>query len=206
MRMHKIRGLYAVTPDIANTALLCQMVEAALQGGASVVQYRNKVADKNLQFTQAKALLKICQQYQIPLIINDNLMLAKMIGADGVHLGASDGEVSVARETLGADKIIGVSCYNQILLAVSAAEQGASYVAFGACFASNTKPNAPTTSLALFDEAKQLNIPIVAIGGIDLQNAHLLKAAGANAIAVVNALFASKNITQTATEFKHLFN
>ncbi len=206
MRMHKIRGLYAVTPDIANTALLCQMVEAALQGGASVVQYRNKVADKNLQFIQAKALLKICQQYQIPLIINDNLMLAKMIGADGVHLGASDGEVSVARETLGADKIIGVSCYNQILLAVSAAEQGASYVAFGACFASNTKPNAPTTSLALFDEAKQLNIPIVAIGGIDLQNAHLLKAAGANAIAVVNALFASKNITQTATEFKHLFN
>jgi len=206
MRMHKIRGLYAVTPDIANTALLCQMVEAALQGGASVVQYRNKVADKNLQFTQAKALLKICQQYQIPLIINDNLMLAKMIGADGVHLGASDGEVSVARETLGADKIIGVSCYNQIALAVSVAEQGASYVAFGACFASNTKPNAPTTSLALFDEAKQLNIPIVAIGGIDLQNAHLLKAAGANAIAVVNALFASKNITQTAIEFKHLFN
>lgn len=206
MRMHKIRGLYAVTPDIANTALLCQMVEAALQGGASVVQYRNKVADKNLQFTQAKALLKICQQYQIPLIINDNLMLAKMVGADGVHLGASDGEVSVARETLGADKIIGVSCYNQIALAVSVAEQGASYVAFGACFASNTKPNAPTASLALFDEAKQLNIPIVAIGGIDLQNAHLLKAAGANAIAVVNALFASKNITQTATEFKHLFN
>ena len=204
--MHKIQGLYAVTPDIDDTQLLCKMVESALQGGADLVQYRNKLADKNVQFAQASALLNICQRYHKPLIINDDAMLAKKIDADGVHLGATDGDIGAARKLLGANKIIGASCYNQIALAESAAAQGATYIAFGACFASSTKPNAPVASLALLNEAKKLNLPIVAIGGITLQNAQLLKQAGANAIAVVNALFSSQNIAQTATDFKQLFN
>ena len=204
--MRKIQGLYAVTPDISDTPLLCQMVDAALQGGVNLVQYRNKLANQHLQFEQASALLKICRQYQTLLIINDDVMLAKRIDADGVHLGKSDGEIAMARTILGADKIIGASCYNQIELAKNAATQGASYIAFGACFASSTKPNAPTASLTLFKEAKKLNLPIVAIGGITLQNAHVVKDAGAHAIAVVNALFSSQNIAQTATQFKHIFN
>lgn len=204
--MHKIQGLYAVTPDINDTELLCQMVTAALQGGADVVQYRNKLADKHLQFLQASALLSICQQNDTPFIVNDDVLLAKTINADGVHLGADDGEIATARSILGVDKIIGASCYNQILLAENAVAQGATYVAFGACFTSGTKPNAPPASLSLFKEAKKLNLPMVAIGGITLQNAHLLKDAGATTIAVVNALFASENIAQTAAQFKQLFN
>ena len=203
---HHIQGLYAVTPDTADTAQLCQMVEAALQGGVNVLQYRNKLADKPLQLLQARALLNLCQRYQTPLIINDDVALAKAINADGVHLGASDGEIKAARALLGDDKIIGASCYNQLALAEEAVKNGASYVAFGACFASSTKPNAPVADHALFSQAAYLNVPRVAIGGITLANAHLLKQAGADAIAVINALFSAENITKTATEFNQIFN
>jgi thiamine-phosphate pyrophosphorylase len=206
LQPHKIQGLYAITPDTPDTALLLVKVEAALQGGISILQYRNKLADHKLQTQQARALLPLCRHYQIPLIINDSVKLCLALDADGVHLGADDGNLAEVRATLGADKILGASCYNRFDLALSAQQAGADYVAFGACFASSTKPNAPVADLALFSQARaQLNIPSVAIGGITTENAHQVIQAGANAIAVINALFAAEDVKQKAQQFSALF-
>lgn len=201
-----IKGLYAITPDTADTSLLAEMVRQAITGGAQIVQYRNKLADAALQYEQASALLPICKQANVPLIINDDVALCQSLGADGVHLGGTDGDIAAARQLLGASKIIGASCYNRLELAQQAAAQGASYVAFGACFGSSTKPNAAAASLDLFAQAKHLNVPMVAIGGITLQNVALVKQAGADAVAVINALFASPDIAATAKEFSQLLN
>lgn len=201
-----IQGLYAVTPDTADTQLLCDMVTLALEGGANIVQYRNKQANAGLQHVQASALLTICRQRDVPLIINDDAALCELLDADGVHLGGTDGDIAAARKLLGPGKIIGASCYNRLELAQQAAEQDASYVAFGACFGSSTKPNAAVASLDLFAQAKQLNLPTVAIGGITLDNVHSVKNAGADAAAVINALFGSNDIKATATQFVQLFN
>ena len=201
-----IKGLYAVTPDTLNTEQLCLKVEQALQGGASMLQYRNKAADTSLRLRQATALLALCRSYQVPLIINDHLDLCAQIDADGLHIGATDCDLGAARRLLGADKILGASCYNRLDLAIQAEQAGASYAAFGACFASNTKPNAPVASLDLFALAKQkINIPLVAIGGITLENAPQVLQAGASAIAVVGALFGADDITASSQQFSHLF-
>jgi thiamine-phosphate pyrophosphorylase len=138
--------------------------------------------------------------------VNDDVALCQLLDADGVHLGATDGDIAAARKLLGASKIIGASCYNRFDLAEQAEAQGANYVAFGACFSSSTKPHAPVANLDLFAQAKQLHLPTVAIGGITIENAHLVKQAGADAVAVINALFGSNNIEKTATEFTRLFN
>jgi thiamine-phosphate pyrophosphorylase len=200
-----IQGLYAVTPDIENTDLLLEKVTLVLQGGARVLQYRNKLADASLREDQASALLPICRQYHAPLIINDDVALCQFLDADGVHLGGADGDIAAARQLLGAHKIIGASCYNRLDLAEQAAAQGASYIAFGACFASSTKPHAPVAPLDLFTQAKHLGLPIVAIGGVTLENARLVIQSGADAVAVINALFASSDVTATASEFNQLF-
>ena len=202
-----IRGLYAVTPDEPDTDLLLCKVEATLQGGISVLQYRNKFASHKLQTQQARAILPLCRQYQVPFIINDSIKLCLTLDADGVHLGGDDGNLIEARARLGADKILGASCYNRFDLALSAQEAGADYVAFGACFASSTKPNAPVASLDLFKRAKsELTIPAVAIGGITLQNAPQALKAGANAIAVINAIFNSDDIKLMTQKFSVLFS
>ena len=190
-----ISGLYAVTPDEADTTLLLAMVEAALQGGVSVLQYRNKLANHKLKTQQARAILSLCRQYKIPMIINDSIKLCLTLDADGVHLGGDDGNLIEARARLGTKKILGASCYNRFDLALCAQQAGADYVAFGACFASSTKPNAPVATLDLFKQAKaQLTVPAIAIGGITLENANLVIAAGADAIAVINAIFNTSNI------------
>jgi thiamine-phosphate pyrophosphorylase len=202
----KIHGLYAITPDEQNTTILCAKVEAALQGGVSMVQYRNKVVLADHRLPQAKALLALCRAYNVPLIINDHLDLCAQIDADGVHLGASDYDLSAARSLLGDDKIIGASCYNQLELAMSAEKAGASYVAFGACFASSTKPNAPVASLDLIKQAKlQLDIPIVAIGGITIENAPQVLAAGADALAVITDIFLKSDIQAMSARYSRLF-
>ena len=202
-----IKGLYAVTPDGLGTELLCKKVMAALQGGASMVQYRNKVADASLRLRQATALLALCRSHGVPLIINDHLDLCAKIDADGLHLGATDCDLGAARRLLGKHKILGASCYNQLNLAINAEQAGANYAAFGACFVSGTKPNAVSTPLSLITEAKQkISIPLVAIGGIDLQNASQVIRAGADAIAVVGALFSADDITQASQQFTQLFN
>jgi thiamine-phosphate pyrophosphorylase len=202
-----ISGLYAVTPDEPDTDLLLSKVEAALQGGVSVLQYRNKFASHKLQTQQARAILPLCRQYQVPFIINDSIKLCLTLDADGVHLGGDDGNLIEARARLGADKILGASCYNRFDLALGAQEAGADYVAFGACFASSTKPNAPVAGLDLFKLAKmQLHIPAVAIGGITLENALSVIQSGASAIAVINAVFNADDIKLTTQQFTQLFN
>jgi thiamine-phosphate pyrophosphorylase len=201
-----IKGLYAVTPDMADTDLLLQKVEAALQGGINMLQYRNKAANHKLQTQQARAILPLCRQYNVPLIINDSVKLCLTLDADGLHLGADDGKLNEVRIRIGKDKILGASCYNRFDLALSAQQQGASYVAFGACFASSTKPNAPVASLGLFTRAKtELKIPTVAIGGITLQNAPQVISAGANAIAVINAIFGADDVKLVSQQFSKVF-
>ena len=200
-----IRGIYAVTPDILDTQLLCELVCAVIAGGASLVQYRNKQANHALQVQQARALLPICRHHQVPLIINDSIKLCLTLGADGVHLGADDGDLVLARARLGANKILGASCYNRFELAQSAEQAGADYVAFGACFASSTKPNAPVANLDLFNQAKKLLIPSVAIGGITLKNAPLVVEAGASALAVISAIFSADNVKSTTQKFSQLY-
>lgn len=200
-----IQGLYAVTPDVEDTDWLLEKVALTLQGGASLVQYRNKQANAELRYAQASALLPLCKQYKTPLIINDDVALCQMLDADGVHLGGTDGDIAAARRLLGAQKVIGASCYNRIELAEQAKVQGASYIAFGACFVSGTKPHAPVASLDLFVQAKHLGLPIVGIGGVTLENAQLAIQAGADAIAVINSLFASPDVKATAAKFNRLF-
>jgi thiamine-phosphate pyrophosphorylase len=205
-RPYNISGVYAVTPNDLDTARLCKNVESALRGGVTMVQYRNKVADAALRLMQASALLALCRSFKVPLVINDHLDLCAQIDADGLHLGATDCDLGAARRLLGADKIIGASCYNQLDLALNAERSGASYVVFGACFSSDTKPNAVNVPLSLYTEAKQkINIPIVAIGSITLDNALQVIESGANSIALIGGLFNTKNIQETSQQFAHLF-
>lgn len=206
MPPHEIQGLYAITPDEADTDILLRKVETALQGGIHVLQYRNKLANHKLQTQQARAILPLCRQYNVPLIINDSVKLCLTLDAEGVHIGADDGNLAEIRARLGTNKILGASCYNRFDLALSAQQAGADYIAFGACFASSTKPNAPVASLDLFKQAQaQLNIPAVAIGGITLTNAPSVIEAGASAIAVINAIFGAADVKSQTSTFSQLF-
>ena len=203
---HRISGLYAVTPDGADTPALLAGVEAALSGGARLLQYRNKSADAALRLTQGRALLALCRQYQVPLIINDHLELALALDAQGLHVGGEDGPVAEARKRLGRDKILGVSCYGRIENGRAAAEAGATYVAFGGFFPSKVKPGAARTPVSLLGEAKRaVKLPVVAIGGITLDNAPQLISAGADAVAVISALFEAADVRATAQRFTNLF-
>jgi thiamine-phosphate pyrophosphorylase len=200
-----IRGLYAVTPDEPDTARMCTRVEAALSGGARLLQYRNKTASNALRFEQAAALLAVCRRHDVPLIVNDDLELAARIGADGVHLGRDDGNAANARDRL-PHALIGVSCYNEIERAFDAKNGGADYIAFGRFFASSTKPGDIRASLDLVAEARRrVALPIVAIGGITLDNARPLVAGGVDALAVVSALFDSDDVAATARRFADLY-
>ena len=201
-----IAGLYAVTPDVAGVPELVAMAEAALIGGARLLQYRNKSAPSELKLAQAKALLALCRRLKVPLIINDHLELALAVGADGVHLGAEDGSLATARERLGPARILGASCYDRLELAVEAQRLGADYVAFGSFFLSGVKPGAVRAPLTLLRDAKQhLSVPVVAIGGISLDNARQLIAAGADSVAVISALFGADDVTAAARRFSELF-
>lgn len=198
-------GLYAITPQCADTGQLLRMVEAALKGGAAAVQYREKTGDVALRHEQASELLPLCHAYHAPLIINDDLRLADLVGADGVHLGRDDGDVRKARVILGADKIIGASCYQSLALALAAQELGADYVAFGSFFASPTKPDARLAPLHLLEQSGVLHVPVVAIGGITPGNANALIDAGVDSLAVISALFNAPDIENAARQFNHLF-
>ena len=201
-----IRGLYAVTPDETDTPTLRAMVHAALESGASAIQYRNKAADSALRREQALALATLCRQRGVPLIINDHLALALDIGADGLHLGAEDGDIAAARRALGADRLLGASCYDRLELALAARDSGADHVAFGTAFPSSTKPGAVHAPLELYTRARAtLGLPIVAIGGITETNAPQLIAAGVDAVAVITALFGAHDIAAAARRFLSLF-
>lgn len=202
-----IGGLYVVTPDERDTAELLRKVRMALSGGARAVQYRNKLADAPLRLEQASALRALTRQFSVQFIINDDVTLAVEADADGVHLGAEDGSLSEARARLGQGRLIGASCYNRHELAMGAARQGADYVAFGSFFASAVKPEAVAATPELLRRARQeLTLPIVAIGGITAQNGPQLLKAGADALAVISAVFASPDIEGAAKEFSNLFD
>ena len=201
------QGLYAVTdafllPDDRLTAA----VEQAILGGARLIQYRDKSHDTARRLAQAQALNALCQHHAVPLIINDDMELAAQVSAAGVHVGQDDPAFAVARARLGENAIIGVSCYDRLDLALEAAQAGADYVAFGAFFPSPTKPTEIRAPIELLRQARAtLNIPIVAIGGITPDNASLLLDAGADALAVVSAVFAQPDIQAAARRFAALF-
>ncbi|SEG80308.1 thiamine phosphate synthase [Marinobacterium lutimaris] len=201
-------GLYGITDStlMPDDRTLLDAVEKSLRGGASLIQYRDKSDDSDKRLRQARALNQLCQQYQVPLLINDDAQLAFDSGASGVHLGQTDGSLQQARDLLGPDAIIGITCHDQLDLALQAREGGADYVAFGAFFASKTKPNAQPAPLTLLQQARQqLDCPIVAIGGLSVDNASQVISAGADLVAVVHALFAADDIETRAQAFSRLF-
>jgi len=201
-----ISGLYAITPDCADTADLLRRTRLVLAGGAHVLQYRNKQADAMLRLTQAQALRELTRKFSVPLIINDDVQLAAQVDADGVHLGVTDVALAAARATLGKQKIIGVSCYNRATLARDAVAAGADYVAFGAFFSSSVKPDAVKAEITLLRQMRaELQVPLVAIGGITAQNGAELIAAGADVLAVISALFDAADIQAAAQNFSKLF-
>lgn len=203
-----IKGLYAITdPELVPDDKLITTVEQAILGGAKIIQYRNKQASPSLQIEQAQQLSKLCKQYQACFIINDNPELARQVSADGVHVGREDGKIADARKQLGNDAIIGASCYNRLENAEKAIAEGADYVAFGRFFPSRTKPNAVQANLDLLESAaKELTVPIVAIGGVNRSNAAQLINHGAHAIAVINDLFHDNQaVYNTAKIFEALF-
>jgi len=203
----EVAGLYAVTPDENDTDLLAKRVRDALAGGARIVQYRNKTADAALRLEQARTLLELCRRRTVPLIVNDHIDLALAIDADGLHLGSNDSPLEAARQQLGPHKLLGVSCYDQLRNALDAERNGADYVAFGSFFTSSVKPGAVHAPLDLLSAAKEtLSVPVVAIGGITLQTAPSLIAAGADAVAVISALFAVPDVRLAARQFSLLFD
>ena len=202
-----ITGLYAITPDIADTDTLLLRTRAALTGGARVLQYRNKTASAALRREQAKALQALCMEFAVPLIINDHLDLALDVDAAGLHLGGDDGDIAAARAQLGPAKLLGASCYNRIELAQSAVAAGADHIAFGSFFASGIKPDAVRPPLDLISRAKQqFRLPVVAIGGITPHNAAQLIAAGVDAVAVISAVFTAHDVAAAARDFQTLFD
>ena len=203
----RVRRLYAVTPDEPDTEVLARKVRQALAGGARIVQYRSKSGNRALRREQGAVLLALCHAVDASLIINDDLDLALAIGADGLHLGREDIPIGDARARLGDGMLLGASCYDRLELALAARDAGADYVAFGSAFPSTTKPGAPRASSALYREAKaRLNSPVVAIGGITLENAQTPIAAGVDAVAVISALFDAPDIAAAARGFDRLFD
>jgi len=195
------RGLYAITPDESNTRRLLERIEPVLNAGAVLLQYRNKIANAVLRLEQALALQLLCGPYGVPLIVNDDVALAKAVVADGVHLGKHDDDIGSARRILGGNAIIGVSCYGDLDRAKVSAKAGADYLAFGAFFPTTTKPDAPRADISLLRDAQHLGLPLVAIGGICPQNVHALHNAGANLIAVIAGLWNARDPGAAAREY-----
>jgi len=204
-----IRGLCAVTVDDPLLPRLSALVKAALDGGTPFVQYRNKAAPRALRRAQAAEMLRICRASGAKLIINDDVWLAVEIGADGAHIGRDDapgGSLAAARDALGPKRILGVSCYNELARGEEAVKAGADYLAFGSMFASRTKPAAVRAPLEMLGEARRrFGLPVAAIGGITLDNAPEVIAAGADMIAVVSDLFDAMDIKARAASYQQLF-
>lgn len=198
------RGLYAITQtEHKSSAAILAEIEQVILGGAVLVQYRNKQAQDAPLL--AGELVKLCHHHHIPLIINDDIELAVQVAADGVHLGKDDGSIAQARQRLGRNAIIGVSCYNSVEKALAAQQQGADYVAFGRFFPSSSKPLAAPAEINTLHKAKRvLSIPVVAIGGILPENGSVLLNAGADLLAVIGGLFTAQP-EQSARAYCALF-
>lgn len=196
-------GLYAITdgprPDLLDAAA------QALASDVRLLQYRDKTADYPRRLSEARALQRLCDMHRVPLIVNDDVGLARAVGAAGVHLGEHDDDAAAVRAQLGPRAIIGVSCYDSLDRARAAVEAGASYVAFGAFFPSPTKPHAPRASLELLRRSAALGVPRVAIGGITADNGAALVAAGANYLAAISAVFGAVDVRAAAQRFADLY-
>jgi thiamine-phosphate pyrophosphorylase len=203
-----LHGLYVITdPNLLPSQALHHSVEQAIQGGAGIVQYRDKSHDANRRLREVVDLLWLCKTYGASLIVNDDVELAAITGADGVHLGKDDANATRARQRLGNSAIIGISCYNNLHTARVAEKEGANYVAFGSFFPSPTKPHAVRARLSLLAQARsQIDIPICAIGGITPENAQSLIAAGADMLAVITHVFAHDDPKGAARSFARLFS
>lgn len=198
-------GLYAITPEFKAAHKLINDIERVIQGGAVMVQYRDKKSTPANQREIAAQLLALCNRKSVPLIINDDIELTRSIGAHGVHIGKDDCDLAEAKSRLPDNSIIGVTCYNSIERAIAAEKQGASYVAFGRFFASKSKPEATVAELNILTRARQqLSIPVTAIGGIDSGNVAQPLQAGANLIAMIDAIFNTTNPKDTAQQISHL--
>lgn len=200
-------GLYAIT-DALHTpeARLYEMAAKAIEGGAVMIQYRNKNADAAQREREAHLLSDVCSAHSVPLIINDHIELAQRVGAQGVHLGGADAPVHEARALLGDQAIIGISCYNEFQRALSAQQAGADYVAFGSFHSTATKSGTVRASIELLHEARQyLSIPMVAIGGITPENGRPIVQAGATLIAACHGVFAQPDVQFAAQKYAHLF-
>jgi thiamine-phosphate pyrophosphorylase len=203
----RIRGLYAIADStyLTQENLVARVAEA-IAGGARVVQYRDKTSSPETRRALALSLAALCREHAIPLIINDDVQLALDCGAAGVHLGRHDDDVHGARKRLGDNALIGVSCYNEWERALDAKKQGADYIAFGRFFPSRTKPNAVPADLDLLLQARaELNLPIVAIGGITPKNGAALITAGAHALAVIQGLWGQADVRTAAAQYAQLF-
>lgn len=202
----KLRGLYAITPEAANGERLLADVVAALAGGCRVLQFRDKESTMAERVARARALRELTRRFGCALLINDDLALARLIDADGVHLGRDDGSLAAARAILGPAKILGTSCYADLPAAIEASAAGADYVAFGAVYPSPTKPLAPPVAVDLFFRAKTtLTAATCAIGGITLANAPPLIDAGTDLLAVISDLFSAPDIAARAAQYQRLF-
>ncbi len=203
----RLRGLYAVTdPGLVPRETVGKAVAAAIRGGARVVQYRDKTATGGERLGTARRLAEVCRRAGVLFIVNDDPGLAAEVGADGVHLGREDAAMEEARALLGAEAVIGVSCYTDLERARRAAAAGADYVAFGRFFPSRTKPDAAQATPDLLEQARrELDLPVVAIGGITPENGAALISAGADMLAVVHALFGQPDIEAAARRFTRLF-
>lgn len=203
----RLHGLYAIADThYLDAARLAPAVEAAIAGGARVVQYRDKRHDAASRVRQARDLAAICRRHGVLFLVNDDVVLAEAAGADGVHLGHGDMPLAAARRLLGPGKIIGVSCYNELERALAAERAGADYVAFGSFFPSRTKPQAVRATPDLLRAAKQrLPIPVVAIGGITPENGAALIEAGADMLAVIEGVFAQPDVRAAAGRYARLF-
>lgn len=200
-----LRGLYLITPDEPDDDRLAARV-APLLRHAACLQYRNKTAPRHRRLAQADALRALCSAAGIPMVVNDDAVLANAVGADGVHLGEHDGAIPAARALLGNDAIIGVSCYDDVRRALDAQAQGASYVAFGAFFASVTKPDARRAHVDVLGDPRLAGIPKVAIGGITPDNARRLAAAGADMVAVISGVFDAPDPIAAARAYAACFD
>ena len=202
----ELRGLYAITPETTEAAPLFAGVEAALAGGCRLLQFRDKSSPMSERLARGRVLRVLTRRHGAQLIVNDDLALAALLDADGVHLGSDDGNLGAARAILGPQKILGASCYADLDAARAAQAAGADYVAFGAAFASPTKPDAAHAPLALYAQAKaELATPICAIGGITATNAAPLIDAGVDLLAIITNLFSAPDIAARAAQYQRLF-
>lgn len=205
----RLSGLYAVTSDriCRSRALLLGSVAEAIAGGATMIQYRDKSSTPSDRLELAKALAQLCRTRGVPLIVNDDPVLAAEAGADGVHLGQADASLTEARRTCSGARILGVTCSNSVERAIAAADAGATYIAIGRFFPSRTKPDAPPATLDLLRSIRhRLRLPICAIGGITPERVPELVEAGADLVAAVDGVFGAGDVRAAAAAYAAHFS